>query len=207
MGDRAVACEAMFARNDWPHSWRNGIHPYHHYHTTAHEVLGSRAAAPACGSAAGRPNCRAARRRCRRDPGRGRAQARGASGDLLVIGSYPRGQNPDMCHAKPDRHDRAAANIAAVPLPATDPVTGTATPLLDHWTFKLLDKAKSQGIGTRGHPHRTTIRIEGISANEQRDRISDEFGNETPPHLRARCRPILLLHQVIANVPWALGMQ
>ena len=56
-----------------------------------------------------------------------------ASGDLLMIGSYPRGQNPDMCRAEPDRHDRAVATIAAVPLPASDPVTGGAGPLLDCW--------------------------------------------------------------------------
>ena len=56
-----------------------------------------------------------------------------ASGDLLVIGSYPRGQSPNICHAEPDRHDRAAANIAAVELPASDPVTGDAGPLLDCW--------------------------------------------------------------------------
>jgi uncharacterized protein YjlB len=56
-----------------------------------------------------------------------------ASADLLVIGAYPRGQRPDICQAEPARHDRAAANIAAVPLPAADPVTGSAAPLLECW--------------------------------------------------------------------------
>jgi len=56
-----------------------------------------------------------------------------ASSDLLVIGAYPRGQHPDMCRAEAAEHDRALAAIAAVPLPAADPVTGRADPLLECW--------------------------------------------------------------------------
>jgi uncharacterized protein YjlB len=133
-GDRASFCEDMFARNLWPDSWRNGIYPYHHYHSTAHEVLGI-----ARGSA---------RVRLGGDNGQsielregdvvvipaGVAHKReAASGDLLVIGSYPRGQHPDICRAEPARHDRVLATIAAVPMPACDPVTGEAAPLLECW--------------------------------------------------------------------------
>ncbi|HEY8873228.1 MAG TPA: cupin, partial [Stellaceae bacterium] len=56
-----------------------------------------------------------------------------ATGDLLVIGAYPRGQHPDMCRADADSRDRALANIAAVALPEADPVTGRADPLLLCW--------------------------------------------------------------------------
>src|SRR5262249_27725541 len=39
-GDLAASCAAMFTANGWPHPWRNGIYGHHHYHSTAHEVLG-----------------------------------------------------------------------------------------------------------------------------------------------------------------------
>ncbi len=57
-----------------------------------------------------------------------------ASGDLLVIGSYPKGQRPDICRADAASHDTSAANIAKVALPGCDPVTGAAGPLLEWWT-------------------------------------------------------------------------
>ena len=56
-----------------------------------------------------------------------------ASSDLLVIGSYPKGQRPDICQADAASHDQSANNVARVALPASDPVTGRADPLLDCW--------------------------------------------------------------------------
>lgn len=32
--------EKVFLENSWQGSWRNGLYPVHHYHSTAHEVLG-----------------------------------------------------------------------------------------------------------------------------------------------------------------------
>lgn len=144
-GDRAAFCEQMFARNAWPGSWRNGIHPFHHYHSTAHEVLGI-----ARGSARvrlGGENGQSVELRAGDVvviPAGVAHKREAASPDLLVIGSYPQGQNPDMCRAEPARHDRAAAAVAAVPLPAADPVTGGAEPLLDCWR-----RASDQGSRQR----------------------------------------------------------
>src|SRR5436309_1131237 len=134
-GDRAAACERMFDRNGWPGAWRNGIYGHHHYHSTAHEVLGI-----AAGHA-----------RVRRGGESGQSielragdvvvipagvahKRESASPDLLVIGSYPRGQSPDHCRAEPGIHDAAVGRIARVPLPVADPVTGGAAPLLECWT-------------------------------------------------------------------------
>jgi uncharacterized protein YjlB len=134
-GDRAAICEDMFARNGWPDSWRNGIHPYHHYHSTAHEVLGI-----ARGNARvrlGGENGKTVELRAGDVvviPAGVAHKREAASADLLVIGSYPRGQSPDIRRAEPDRHGRAAATVAAVKLPASDPVTGAAAPLLECWS-------------------------------------------------------------------------
>ena len=133
-GDRASACEEMFARNGWPDAWRNGIYSHHHYHSTAHEVLGiARGAATVrLGGESGRTV----------DLNTGDVvvipagvahKCENATGDLLVIGAYPEGQRPDLCRAGEREHDRAQKNIAKVPLPAADPVTGGAGPLLDCW--------------------------------------------------------------------------
>src|SRR4051794_20776277 len=125
-GDRAAACERMFAAHGWPDAWRNGIYGHHHYHSTAHEVLGI-----ARGEARVRLGGESGESVELREgdvvviPAGVAHKRESASPDLLVIGSYPRGQNPDMCRAEPARydhakHDRAAAAVAAVTLPASD---------------------------------------------------------------------------------------
>ena len=133
-GAEAEACIARFARHGWTGAWRNGIYPYHHYHSTAHEVLGivAGAARVRLGGPAG-----AAVRIAAGDvvviPAGVAHKCEEASPDLLVVGAYPRGQSPDL--QKAGAHDRArlGAAIAAVPLPEMDPVTGADGPLVRRW--------------------------------------------------------------------------
>jgi uncharacterized protein YjlB len=133
-GDRAARCEALFSSNGWPDPWRNGIYGHHHYHSTAHEVLGI-----AAGSARvrlGGENGQSVELRAGDVvviPAGVAHKREAASADLLVIGAYPRGQRPDICRAEAGERAEAVAAIAAVPLPAADPVTGAAAPLLAVW--------------------------------------------------------------------------
>src|SRR6202163_256888 len=100
--------ERLFANNGWSGAWRNGIYAHHHYHSTAHEVLGI-----AAGDARVRLGGEAGQTVELRAGGvvvipAGVAHKReAASPDLLVIGSYPQGQRPDICRAEIGRRSEA----------------------------------------------------------------------------------------------------
>lgn len=133
-GDLARAIEQRFAANGWGSGWRNGIFAYHHYHSTSHEVLGI---------ARGRARVRFGGEKGQTvDVGAGDVvvipagvghKKEDASLDLLVIGAYPEGRDYDLCRGEPGERPRVLENIAAVPLPATDPVHGPGGPLLRLW--------------------------------------------------------------------------
>ena len=133
-GDRAGGCEKMFARHGWPDAWRNGIYGHHHYHSTAHEVLGiARGDARVRLGGEGGQTVELNAGDVVVIPAGVAHKRESASGDLVVIGAYPRGTRPDLCCAEAAAHDGALAAIAVVPLPEADPVTGRADPLLDCW--------------------------------------------------------------------------
>jgi uncharacterized protein YjlB len=134
-GDPAVAIEHLFQGNGWPPQWRNGIYDYHHYHSNAHEVLGiaKGEAKVRLGGEKGRDFDLQAGDVVVLPAGTGH-KCLSASDDLLVIGAYPPGQEDyDVKRGAASDRPQALKNIAAVELPASDPVHGEGGPLIGLW--------------------------------------------------------------------------
>ena len=128
-------CQRLLKDHKWGGAWVNGVYSYHHFHSTAHEVL-----AVIKGNAkvifggeggeivnlnqgdvvyipAGVGHCRVS-----------------SSSDFKVVGAYPEGQSWDLCTGKPDERPLVLNNIKEVPLPEFDAITGEKQPLLDYWS-------------------------------------------------------------------------
>lgn len=127
-GDPAAA-EALFRRHGWPPAWRNGIYDYPHYHPDAHEALAIAAGQVRVrlGGEAGVVIALAAGDVVVLPAGTGH-QNLGSSEDLLVVGAYPPGAEPEEFTGLPGQRAEAEPRIAATPDPPSDPVTGAAYP-------------------------------------------------------------------------------
>ena len=126
---RAEDFEELFTRNRWPAAWRNGVFPFHHFHSNAHEALGVYEGEVTV-QFGGEPGVVLTAR-----PGdvivlpAGTGHKRLSSkGRLGIVGAYPEGARPDTCTPP----FRKGSKIEA-PLPAADPVHGADGPLFRHW--------------------------------------------------------------------------
>ena len=129
------AIERIFTANRWPAAWRDSVHPFHHFHSDAHEALG---VAHGSGKVlfggpggeelevnagdvvvvpAGVGHCRISK-----------------SDDLLIVGAYPdNSDRRDLRRGNPAEHDEVVRNVSAVKPPTADPVAGGDGPLMRLW--------------------------------------------------------------------------
>lgn len=132
--DPAGAFERRFSAHGWADGWRNGIYPFLHFHSGTHEALGiaGGTAMVEFGGARGKVLDVSAGDAVVVPAGVGHRRV-AASGDLLVVGAYPRNGAFDQMRPGDVEHAVAVAAIACVPLPEMDPVHGRAGPLVDLW--------------------------------------------------------------------------
>jgi uncharacterized protein YjlB len=129
----AAWLESHFAANNWTNSWRNGVYPFHHYHSTSHEVLGVYAGSALLhlGGEAGQ--------KVRVQGGdilvipAGVGHKNLGSDNLGIVGAYPDGRHWDVNRGLPGERSQTDKNIAALPLPSTDPLLGKNSGLLSIW--------------------------------------------------------------------------
>lgn len=131
-GEMAPKFEARFRENGWQGIWRNGVFDYQHYHTGAHEVLGIAGgkAVLLIGGPDGEQLSVHAGDCLVLPAGTGHMRL-DASRDVLVVGAYPTGQHADIQRGAAS--EEQLATIAALPLPATDPLDGESGALSRYW--------------------------------------------------------------------------
>ncbi len=126
--------QAIFLRNGWGNTWRNGIYDFHHYHGNTHECLGI--AAGTANVILGGPNGK--RTTLQQGDllilpaGTGHKCSK-ASPDFMCVGGYPQSKNYDINHGTAEELEKAFPIIQKLPVPEKDPVFGNEGFLKSYW--------------------------------------------------------------------------
>ncbi|GGD90160.1 cupin domain-containing protein [Paenibacillus nasutitermitis] len=126
--------ESLFNRHSWRNSWTNGVFPYHHYHSNAHEVLGviRGSVTLQLGGEQGKQVELHAGDVVVLPAGTGHKRL-GSSGDFQIVGAYPGGMDYNVRTGEAGERPQVLQEIDQVPLPDADPVFGESGPLLRLW--------------------------------------------------------------------------
>lgn len=118
----AADFERRFDANGWPPDWRGGVYDFHHYHSTAHEVLGvfSGRARLELGGEDGLLLTVEAGDALLLPAGTGHLCVDAT--DFRVVGAYPAGQVWDICRQASDA--ATLARIRTLAAPERDPIDG-----------------------------------------------------------------------------------
>jgi uncharacterized protein YjlB len=123
----------IFALHQWSNAWKDGIYPYHHYHSITHEVLGVYEGA--CNVMLGGYDdmiLHIEKGDVLVIPAGVAHKNVGSTDNFRCVGAYPNGMDFDMNYGRPGERPQTDRNIAQVPLPTTDPVYGYG-PMQDYW--------------------------------------------------------------------------
>ncbi|BDP40899.1 hypothetical protein DAETH_08680 [Deinococcus aetherius] len=115
-GHTPAQIEQHLSERGWTNAWRNGIYGFHHYHSTAHEVLVIvRGQARVTLGGEGGPQVQVEEGDVLVLPAGTGHRNDGSSADLLVIGAYAGGREPDLCRPEETDVEEARERIGLVP--------------------------------------------------------------------------------------------
>ncbi|WP_152871161.1 cupin domain-containing protein [Deinococcus terrestris] len=115
--DRTPAqIEGHLSKRGWTNAWRNGIYDFHHYHSTAHEVLVVvRGQARLTLGGEGGSQVPVGEGDVLLLPAGTGHRNDGSSADLLVIGAYAGGREWDLCRPEETDVEAARERVGQVP--------------------------------------------------------------------------------------------